>query len=962
MNVVIVESPAKAKTINKYLGDGYEVYPSYGHVRDLPAKDGSVDPEADFAMLWDVDVKSAKRLAEIAKAVKDADKVILATDPDREGEAISWHVLEVLKAKRVLKDQRVERVVFNAITKAAVVEAMRSPREIDVALVDAYLARRALDYLVGFNLSPVLWRKLPGARSAGRVQSVALRLVCDRELEIEAFVAREYWSIIAHLKTKVGAPFTARLIGADGERIARLDIGAGLEAEAFKAALDNAAFRVADIEAKPAKRHPSAPFTTSTLQQEASRKLGFAPARTMQLAQRLYEGADIDGETVGLITYMRTDGVDLAPEAIAGARSVIAREFGEAYLPKAPRKYAVKAKNAQEAHEAVRPTDLARLPSHVRRVLEPDLAKLYELIWTRTIASQMESAELERTTVDILAEAGRRKLDLRATGQVIRFDGFLKLYQEGRDDEDDQDGNRLPDMAKDEPLTKERIDATQHFTEPPPRFTEATLVKRMEELGIGRPSTYASTLALLRDRDYVRIEKKRLFPEDKGRLVTAFLEGFFTRYVGYDFTADLEEKLDRVSNHEIDWKEVLRDFWLDFSGALAGIKDLRTAQVLDSLNEILGPHIFPPKADGSTPRACPSCGDGQLSLKLGKFGAFIGCSNYPECKFTRTLANGNGESESAADGDRPGVRVLGIDAETGEEITLRDGRFGAYVQQGEGEKPRRSSLPNTIVPAEITLDQAIELLSLPREVAKHPGTKEPIIAGIGRYGAYVQHRKTYANLGKDEDILNIGANRAIDLVVAKESGLSGRRFGNSESAPARILGEHPSGGQVTLKAGRYGPYVNHGKINATLPKDADPTTLTLGDALALLSAKASGGAVQGRLLGKHPSGGLVTVRSGRFGAYVNYAKTNATLKKDVSPETITLEEAIRLIEDKEAGGVAPKRKAAAAKKPAAKAKAEAAAEEERPTPAARKQTKARNASRQKPAAPKAAKQKKAKQA
>ncbi len=509
---------------------------------------------------------------------------------------------------------------------------------------------------------------MPGARSAGRVQSVALRLVCERELEIEAFVPREYWSILAHLKTKAGAPFTARLVGADGKKITRLDIGAGPEAEAFKAALDTAKFTVANIEAKPAKRHPYAPFTTSTLQQEASRKLGFAPARTMQLAQRLYEGAEIDGETVGLITYMRTDGVDLAPEAISSARSVIGREFGDAYVPKVPRKYTVKAKNAQEAHEAIRPTDLTRLPKRVMRALEPDQAKLYELIWTRTIASQMESAELERTTVDILAEVGARKLDLRATGQVIRFDGFLKLYQEGRDDDEDEDSSRLPEMAKGEPLTKERIDAAQDFTEPPPRFTEATLVKRMEELGIGRPSTYASTLAVLRERDYVRIDKKRLYPEDKGRLVTAFLESFFARYVGYDFTADLEEKLDRVSNHEIDWKDVLRDFWADFSDAIAGTKDLRTTQVLDSLNEILGPHIFPAKADGSNPRACPSCGDGQLSLKLGKFGAFIGCSNYPECKFTRTLANGNGEAAEVAEGDRPGVKVLGQSPLTGEEI------------------------------------------------------------------------------------------------------------------------------------------------------------------------------------------------------------------------------------------------------------------------------------------------------
>jgi DNA topoisomerase-1 len=913
MNVVIVESPAKAKTINKYLGKNYEVHASYGHVRDLPAKDGSVDPDADFAMLWDVDTKSAKRLSEIAKAVKSADRVILATDPDREGEAISWHVLEVLKAKRVLEGKPVERVVFNAITRDAVLEAMRNPREIDAALVDAYLARRALDYLVGFNLSPVLWRKLPGARSAGRVQSVALRLVCDRELEIEQFVPREYWSIVAHLKTSAGAPFTARLVGADGKKIARLDVGTGAEAEAFREALEAARFSVAKIEAKPAKRHPAAPFTTSTLQQEASRKLGLAPARTMQLAQRLYEGVELDGETVGLITYMRTDGVDLAPEAVSAARKVIANEFGPNYVPKSPRKYSVKAKNAQEAHEAIRPTDLARLPAQVRRSLDPDQAALYELIWTRTIASQMESAELERTIVDVLAEAGQRRLDLRATGQVIRFDGFLKLYQEGRDDEEDEDGGRLPPMQKDEILTKERIDASQHFTEPPPRYTEATLVKRMEELGIGRPSTYASTLAVLKDRNYVRLDKKRLIPEDKGRIVTAFLESFFTRYVGYDFTAGLEEKLDLVSNHEIDWKEVLRDFWRDFSEALAGTKDLRTAQVLDSLNELLGPHIFPRKEDGSDPRACPACSQGQLSLKLGKFGAFIGCSNYPECKFTRTLTSASADGE---DGERPGLVVLGSDPATGEEISLREGRFGSYIQQGEGEKPKRVSLPKSIAPGELTLEQAIGLLSLPREVARHPETKEPILAGIGRFGPYVQHGKTYANLGKDDDILEIGANRAIDLIVAKESGLTGRRFGSAETAPSRVLGEHPAGGPVTIKAGRYGPYVNYGKINATLPRDTDPTSLTLDEALKILAAKAEGkNPAQGRSLGEHPSGGEITVRSGRFGPYVNYGKINATLPKGMSPDAVTLEEAIRLIEDKETAGSGkgPAKKKAAAK-------------------------------------------------
>jgi len=936
MDVVIVESPAKAKTINKYLGRGFEVLASFGHVRDLPAKDGSVDPDADFAMLWDVDTKSAKRLADIAKAVKSADRVILATDPDREGEAISWHVLEVLKSKKVLKDKAIERVVFHEITKSAILDAMKHPRQIDEALVDAYLARRALDYLVGFNLSPVLWRKLPGARSAGRVQSVALRLVCDRELEIEKFVAREYWSLVAHLKTKAGQPFTARLVGADGEKINRLDIGTGAEAEAFKAALEQAKFTVANIEARPAKRHPAAPFTTSTLQQEASRKLGLAPARTMQLAQRLYEGTEIDGETVGLITYMRTDGVDMAPEAIASARKVIGKEFGADYVPQAPRKYQVKTKNAQEAHEAIRPTDLSRLPRHVARFVEADAARLYELVWTRTIASQMESAELERTTADITAEAAGRTIDLRATGQVIRFDGFLKLYQEGKDDEEDEDGGRLPPMAKGEPLKKDKIEAGQHFTEPPPRFTEATLVKRMEELGIGRPSTYASTLAVLKDRDYVRIEKKRLVPDDKGRLVTAFLESFFTRYVGYDFTADLEEKLDAVSNHEIDWKQILREFWADFSGALAGTKDLRTTQVLDSLNEILGPHIFPAKTDGSSPRACPSCADGQLSLKLGKYGAFIGCSNYPDCKFTRTL---NAGAESAiGDSDSPGVKILGQDPATGEEVSLRDGRFGAYVQLGEAEngaKPKRASVPKGMAFADVDLERACALLSLPREVARHPETKEPIVAGIGRFGPYVQHGKTYANIGKDEDILAIGGNRAIDLIVAKESGLSGRSFGGQAAASAKLLGEHPSGGAVTLKGGRYGPYVSHAKTNATLPRDADPTTFTLEAAIALLAAKSSGNTTaQGRLLGEHPSGGAITLRNGRFGPYVNHGKTNAPLKKDMSPETLSLEAAVRLIEDKGGAGPAKKaKKAAPAKgKATAQPKTKAAAKAKKPMP------------------------------
>ena len=834
MNLVIVESPAKAKTINGYLGKDYEVLASFGHVRDLPAKDGSVDPDQDFAMLWEADDRGAKRLAEIGRAAKNASKIIMATDPDREGEAISWHVLEVLRNKKLLKDKPVERVVFNAITKSAIREAMSHPRQVDQALVDAYLARRALDYLVGFNLSPVLWRKLPGSRSAGRVQSVALRLVCDREREIEMFKPREYWSIEAHLKTAAGAPFVARLVGADGKKIARLDVGTEAEAKGFKAALDAATFSVASVESKPAKRHPYPPFRTATLQQDASRKLGLSPARTMQVAQKLYEGVTIDGETHGLITYMRTDGIDMAPEAIAGARKVIGSLHGDRYVPSVPRKYTSKAKNAQEAHEAIRPTDFARLPRDVARFLDPEQAKLYELIWKRTVASQMESAELERTTVDILAEARGRRIDLRATGQVIRFDGFLTLYGVDTEEEGEDDG-RLPLMSKDERLTRTHIDADQHFTEPPPRFSEEALVKRMEELGIGRPSTYASTLAVLRDREYVRLDKKKLVPEDKGRLVTAFLESFFNKWVDYDFTAGLEEQLDRISNHEIEWRAVLRDFWQDFSTAIGGTKDLRTTEVLDNLNELLGPTIFPPRADGLDPRLCPVCNAGQLSLKVGKFGAFVGCSNYPECKFTRTLS-ATGPEGGHGEGEKPGQRTLGTDPESGQEVTVRDGRFGTYIQLGEGEKPKRSSLPKGVTAATIDLETALTLLSLPRPVAKHPESGEPIMAGIGRYGPYVQHGKTYANLGNDDDVLQIGANRAIDLIVGKETG-TGERRGRPAAPAGRALGDHPAGGAVTVRAGRFGPYVNWGKVNATLPKGLSPDTLALDEALRLIEAK-----------------------------------------------------------------------------------------------------------------------------
>jgi DNA topoisomerase I len=675
---------------------------------------------------------------------------------------------------------------------------------------------------------------LPGARSAGRVQSVALRLVCDRELEIEKFVPRQYWSLVATLLTPRGEAFEARLVGADGKKIQRLDIGSGDEAEEFKKALEAAVFLVTTIEARPARRNPQAPFTTSTLQQEASRKLGFAPAHTMRIAQRLYEGIDIGGETTGLITYMRTDGVQIASEAITQARKVIGEDYGNAYVPDSPRQYQAKAKNAQEAHEAIRPTDLSRRPDAMRRRLDADQAKLYELIWKRTIASQMESAELERTTVDITAKAGSRVLDLRATGQVIKFDGFLALYQEGHDDDEDEDGRRLPAMSEGETLKRKDLAVTQHFTEPPPRFSEASLVKRMEELGIGRPSTYASILQVLKDRGYVKLEKKRLHGEDKGRVVIAFLENFFSRYVEYDFTADLEEQLDRISNNEISWQQVLKDFWRDFIGAVEDIRDLRVAEVLDALDEMLGPHIYPPRADGGDVRQCPTCSTGRLNLKAGKFGAFVGCSNYPECRYTRPLA-----AESAETADR----VLGKDPETGLDVTVKAGRFGPYIQLGEpkdypqGDKPRRAGIQKTISPADVELDLALKLLSLPREVGRHPESGLPITAGIGRFGPFVRHDKTYASLEAGDEVFDIGLNRAVTLIAEKVAkGPSRGRFG-----AGRQLGDHPTMGAVTVKNGRYGAYVSAGGVNATIPSDQDKDALTLAEAIVLIDARAAKG-------------------------------------------------------------------------------------------------------------------------
>ena len=834
MKLVIVESPAKAKTINKYLGRDYKVLASYGHVRDLPSKNGSVLPEQDFAMTWTTDSRGKEKLQAIAREARNADSIILATDPDREGEAISWHILEELSKKKLLKDRAVERVVFNAITKRSILEAMRNPRQIDGPLVEAYLARRAIDYLVGFSLSPVLWRKLPGARSAGRVQSVALRLVCDREEEIERFVPKEYWTILADLEAD-RAPFEARLTGFNGEKLGRQDVGSEEQATTIKRMLEVADMRVAAVEAKPVTRNPYAPFTTSTLQQDASSKLGFSAARTMQVAQRLYEGIDLGGETVGLITYMRTDGVQMAGEAIEETRRVIGERFGKMFVPDKARFYSSKAKNAQEAHEAVRPTSLNRHPEEMRRHLETDQARLYELIWKRAVASQMASAKLERTTVDIDATAkngaGDDRATLRAVGSVVKFEGFLSVYGDTRK-KDDEDDRRLPPMREGQVLENKDVRATQHFTEPPARYSEASLIRKLEELGIGRPSTYASTLQTLQDRDYVEIDKRRLTPTDKGRVLIPFLENFFSRYVQYEFTADLEQQLDQISAGDLDWKEVLRAFWRDLEQALKATDDIGVRDVIDKLNEVLATYAFPPREDGSDPRTCPKCGKGDLSIKLSKDGSFIGCSNYPDCKFTYKLGEKPGDG-NASDG------VLGQDPDTGEDIVLKSGRFGPYVERGEGNKAT-SSLPGGWRPEDVDLQKALRLLSLPRTVGVHPETSEEIYARFGRYGPLLQmgdaSKKQYRNLEDEEDVFNVGLNRAVALFAEPPRRGRGRA---APKPPLKDLGEHPEfGGPMVVKDGRFGPYVAWNKINATLPKSAVPSELTAEQAVDLLREKA----------------------------------------------------------------------------------------------------------------------------
>ena len=815
MKLVVVESPAKAKTIEKYLGRDYRVLASYGHVRDLPPKDGSVDPDNGFAMEWETYGDKAKQLKAITDEAKKADALILATDPDREGEAISWHVQEVLRKRRALPKD-VARVTFNAITRSAVTDAMAKPRALDEDLIDAYRARRALDYLVGFTLSPVLWRKLPGAKSAGRVQSVALRLIVDREREIELFRAQEYWSVAATMEAD-GQEFLARLVRYRGEKLDRLSIGDGATAEAAKAAVEAGRFTVASVETKPLTRNPPPPFTTSTLQQEAARKLGFSASHTMRIAQGLYED--------GAITYMRTDGVDLAPEAISAARRAIAERYDAGYVPDKPRVYVSKAKNAQEAHEAIRPTDFGR-----DRAGSGDHGRLYELIFKRALASQMASARLERTSVELADGAGQNVL--RATGQVVLFPGFLALYEEGRDEPEDEESRRLPRLGEGDAPHKKAVHAEQHFTQPPPRYSEASLVKKMEELGIGRPSTYAAILQTLKDRDYVRLEKNRFLPEESGRLLTAFLERFFERYVSYDFTAHLEDELDDISGGRAEWQRVLEEFWRDFKPKTAEIMERKPSEITAALDEFLEPYLFPDKGDGSDARLCPACGEGRLGLRGGRFGAFVACSNYPECKFTRRFAQGAEEA-----GQESGPEILGQHPETGQDIVRKSGRFGPYIETGTGKEAARASIPKDI--GELDLDWAVKLLSLPRAIGTHPETGEPITASIGRYGPYLAHNGKYAKLGSTAEVFETGMNAAV-AKLADRANAAGRGRGSRE--PLKVLGPHPrTEAEIRLMEGRFGPYVTDGTTNATLPKSILPDALTLEEAAQLIDERAAKG-------------------------------------------------------------------------------------------------------------------------
>ena len=744
----------------------------------------------------------------------------------------------MLDEQKVLKDKTVHRVVFNEITKPAILEAMSNPRDVDQDLVDAYFARRALDYLVGFNLSPVLWRKLPGSRSAGRVQSVALQLITEREAEIEIFIPQEFWTIDTKLITNKAESFSARLTHIEGKRLDKFDLKNETEALKAVALIENSNFSVSKIDRKRVKRNPQPPFTTSTLQQEASRKLNFGASRTMQLAQRLYEGIEMGGDTVGLITYMRTDGVQMSQEAINAARQVIKAQFGGNFVPDQQRIYKTKAKNAQEAHEAIRPTDMTRLPEKVRSYLDADQFRLYDLIWKRSIASQMASAELDQTTVKI--EAKDKATELRANGSIIAFEGFLKVYKEDQDDpslEGSADDDRiLPSMSEGEVLERKETTPDQHFTQPPPRFSEASLVKRLEELGIGRPSTYASIMQVLQERNYVRLDKKRFIPEARGRLVTSFLSNFFTKYIQYDFTADLEAELDEISDGKLAWLDVLQKFWQPFKVSIGGMDDFQIPDILKRLDDDLGQYFFPQTKDGGSTRMCPKCGSGELRLNLGKFGPYASCSNYPDCKMTRQLIISKDELDNPDLQAFNEPKILGVHSETNDEVSLRKGPYGFYVQLGEqgekkSEKPKRVSIPKTMVPMEIDFETALGLLSLPRDIGPHPDDRETILAGLGRYGPYLKHNGSFTSIPAGDDVLTIGLNRAVDLIANNPK----------KKTTAKALGES-EGKSVTVQSGRYGPYVQLGKVRATLPKDETEDSITLERALELIAAKAAKGA------------------------------------------------------------------------------------------------------------------------
>ncbi len=829
MQLVIVESPAKAKTIEKYLGKDFKVLASYGHVRDLPPKDGSVRPDEDFAMDWEVysDKRNRDQVKAIADAAKKSDRLILATDPDREGEAISWHVLDLLKKRKALPAE-VERVTFNAITKKAVTDAMQAPRELDQDLIDAYLGRRALDYLFGFTLSPVLWRKLPGAKSAGRVQSVALRLIVDRERQIEAFIPQEYWSVTAKMEHD-GTDFDGRLVQFDGQKIDKHTIADEAMASAAKAAVEGARFTVEDVETKPLKRNTAPPFTTSTLQQEAARKLGYSASHTMRCAQALYEA--------GAITYMRTDGVQMDNSAIFACRDAISDKYDSGYLPEKPRVYKSKAKNAQEAHEAIRPTNFANDSAG-----SGDEAKLYKLIYKRAMASQMAAAQLERTSVTMRDPTGQHAL--RATGQVVKFPGFMAVYEEGRDNKsDDDDSGLLPILRNGDVPAKKGVEAIQHFTQPPARFSEASLVKRLEELGIGRPSTYASTIQTLRDRDYVRMEKNRFFAEDSGRLLTSFLERFFPRYVAFEFTAGMEDELDEVSGGRTEYKALLADFWRDFKPKSDEVMERKPSEVTEELDEFLSDYLFPKKdEDGPDPRQCQKCiadgrEPGRLALRGGRFGAFIGCSNYPECTFRRKFGQ-------PGDGDGSDDAVMGVDPETGLNVERKTGRFGPYVQVGEGKDAKRASIPKDL--DDFDFEWALRLLALPREVGEHPESGKMIEAAIGRYGPYLRHDGKYAKLSSTRDVFETGMNAAVTLLAEAANRKGGG--GRAKAEPIKVFdNKHPdTDEEMKVLPGRYGPYVTDGTNHATVPKDVKPEDVTEEQAIELIRARIAKGPAKKR--------------------------------------------------------------------------------------------------------------------